>query len=113
VKLEAILASLNEVPDDGLHAIETRCQELQVLHDKERKEKALEQARIILTGVGLSLKDVAAGKPQRNGKGPVYHGGHQYQHPANKTLVWGAKGKKPAWLIELEASGSKAVEVSS
>jgi hypothetical protein len=100
------------LPDDGLHAIETRCRELQLLHDRERKEKALEQARTILTAAGLKLSDVATGKAQKNGtKGPVYHGGHQYQHPTNKALIWGAKGKKPAWLAELEASGGKAVEL--
>ena len=51
-------------------------------------------------------------KPHKNGnKAPVYHGGRQYQHPTNKALMWNAKGQKPNWLRELEASGGKAVEI--
>jgi DNA-binding protein H-NS len=112
VKLEAILASLDEVPDDGLHTIETRCQELQVLHDKERKDKALEQARTILTAAGLSLQDVAAGKMHKNGgKAPSYRSGMQYQHPNNKALVWNARGQKPHWLRDLESEGRKPMEL--
>ena len=111
MKLEAVLDSLVELEDDALSSIETRCRELKASHDKQRKEQALEQARAILTKVGLSLKDVA--KPQKNGnKGPVYHAGRQYQHPVNKNLTWNARGQKPTWLRELEAQGGKAVELS-
>lgn len=110
--LEAILVSLPELEDDGLSTIQTRCGELKALHDRERKEAALEQARAILAGAGLNLKDVAA-KPHRNGvKHPVYHGGRTYQHPANKAQTWNAKGQKPGWLRELEATGGRAVEVT-
>jgi len=72
------------------------------------------RGRAILAGAGLNLKDVAAGKPHKNGsKAPVYHGGRQYQHPTNKALTWNAKGQKPTWLRELEASGGKALEVGN
>ena len=64
--------------------------------------------------MGLSLKDVAAGKaPKNGGKGPVYRKGTQYQHPTNKALTWNGGGQKPNWLRELEASGGKAVEVGN
>jgi hypothetical protein len=105
--------SLEKCGDDELRAVAARCEELLAERDRQRKDKALEQARAILAGAGLSLKDVAAGKPQKNGgKGPVYHGGHTYQHPSDKTKTWNAKGQKPTWLRELEASGGKAVEVA-
>src|SRR5580704_8191046 len=104
--------SLNGLADEDLQALIGKCNELLSERDRQRKEKALEQARTILAGAGLSLKDVASGKPKNgNGKGPVYHGGHSYQHPSDKTKVWNAKGQKPTWLRELEASGGKAVEV--
>ena len=106
------LDSLEKLGDGDLRAVAARCEELLAQHDRERKDKALEQARAILSGVGLSLKDVA--KPHKNGaKGPVYHGGRQYQHPTNKALTWNAKGQKPGWLREVEASGGKAVEVAN
>ena len=109
-----ILDSLEKCGDDELRAVINRCDDLLKQRDKQRKEEALEQARVILAGAGLTLRDVAAGKPQKNGnKGPVYHGGHRYQHPTNKALIWKAKGQKPSWLRELEASGGKAVEVAN
>jgi hypothetical protein len=106
------LDSLIDLKDEELQAVIARSSELLKERDRQRKDKALEEARAILAGAGLSLRDVASGKPQKNGgKGPTYHAGKQYQHPANKSLVWNAKGQKPTWLRELEASGGKAVEL--
>jgi hypothetical protein len=108
VKLE----TLQTLSDDDLRSIIARAQELLEQHDRQRKDEALEKARVILAGAGLTLRDVAGGKGHKNGsKGPVYHRGHQYQHPTNKALTWGAKGKKPHWLCDLEEEGKKAVEV--
>jgi hypothetical protein len=110
VKLEM----LNDLKDEELQAVIGRANELLQERDRQRKDKALEEARAILAGAGLNLRDVAAGKPQKNGgKGAVYHGGRQYQHPTNKALTWNAKGQKPTWLRELEVSGGKAVEVGN
>jgi hypothetical protein len=105
--------SLEKLADDELRAVIDRSNELLKERDGQRKEKALEQARAILGGVGLSLRDVATGKTHRsgNGKSVVYHGGRQYQHPTNKALTWNAKGQKPNWLRELEAQGGKAIEL--
>lgn len=104
------LDTLNDLKDEELQAVIARSDELLKQRDRERKDKAMENARAILAGAGLSLKDIA--KPQKNGsKGPVYHAGRQYQHPANKTLMWNGKGQKPNWLREVEAQGAKAVEL--
>ena len=107
------LDSLEKLADDELRAVIDRSNELLKERDGQRKEKALEQARAILSGVGLSLRDVATGKTHRsgNGKSVAYHGGRQYQHPTNKALTWNAKGQKPNWLRELEAQGGKAIEL--
>src|SRR5580658_1306609 len=104
------LDSLEKLGDDDLRAVSARCGELLAQHDRQRKDKALEQARATLAAVGLTLKDLN-GKTKV--KGHVYHGGQQYQHPSNKALIWNAKGQKPGWLRELEASGGKAVELMS
>jgi DNA-binding protein H-NS len=104
------LDSLEKLGDVELRAVVARAEELLAQHDRERKDKALEQARAILSGVGLSLKDVA--KPHKNGsKGPAYHGGRQYQHPTDKTKVWAARGQKPQWVRELESEGKRPVEI--
>jgi hypothetical protein len=110
VKLE----TLNDLKDDELQAVIDRSNELLQERDRHRKDKALEEARAILAGAGLNLKDVASAKPQKNGaKGPMYHAGRQYQHPVNKGLTWNAKGQKPTWLRELEAEGRRAVEIEA
>lgn len=103
------LESLETLNDDELRAIIARADALLKQHDTERKEKALEQARATLAAVGLSLKDLN-GKARKS-KGAVYHAGRTYRHPANKALVWAAKGKKPQWLSELEAEGRKPIQV--
>jgi DNA-binding protein H-NS len=102
--------TLSELRDEELQAVIARSDELLKQRDRERKDKAMDDARAILAKAGLSLKDIA--KPQKNGnKGPVYHAGRQYQHPTNKALIWNGKGQKPNWLRELEAQGARAIEL--
>jgi len=114
-------STLDALSDEELRAVIARANELLRAHDEERKAraladaralkaKALTDARAVLASVGLSLKDMSGKKP-RSGKPPAYHIGRNYQHPANKTLTWNAKGKKPAWLAAIEAEGGKAIEL--
>jgi hypothetical protein len=74
--------------------------------------KALNEARVVLEAAGLSLKDLGGNGKRKVVQGPVYHSGHTYRHPTNKELTWNARGKKPHWLVALEADGEKAVEVN-
>src|ERR1700690_4091380 len=96
------LDMLDALGDDDLRAVSARCDVLLKQHDNERKDKALAEARATLAAVGLTLKDLARKAPAKP-KGPVYHSGHTYQHPTNKALTWPGKGKKPGWLMTLEA----------
>ena len=102
---------LEAMHDDELRAVIARADALLKQHDRERKEKALEQATAILAAAGLSLKDVAGKARAPKPKPVTYRGGHNYQHPTKKELVWNAVGQKPNWLRELEAGGGKAVEL--
>jgi len=103
--------TLESLNDDELQAVIDRSNELLKQRDDKRKAEAIEQVRILLASVGLSLKDLN-GKAKAKAKGPVYHGGHTYQHPTNKALTWKGAGKKPGWLVALEAEGGKAVEIA-
>jgi H-NS histone family len=103
------LDSLETLNDEQLQSVIDRAGDLQKQHDRERKEKALADARLILAGAGLSLKDVAMkGTRSKSAKAPVYRSGHTYQHPTKPELVWNAKGQKPRWLRELEKEGREA-----
>jgi hypothetical protein len=103
-------AMLDGFNDDDVREIKALCDKILKARDDDRKAKALDQVRATLAAVGLTLKDLAGSKAKAS-KGPVYRGGVSYQHPTNKALIWQAKGKKPKWLVELEAEGQKAIEL--
>ena len=104
---------LDGLTDDELRAAIARAQDLLRDRDRQRKDSALADAAAILAKAGLGLKDLARrGSRSRTKPQPTYKGGRQYQHPANKALVWNAKGKKPQWLAALEAEGKSPVEVA-
>lgn len=103
---------LNDFKDEELQAVIDRANELLKERDRQRKDKALDEARAILAGAGLSLKDVANGKAKNsNGKSHVYQAGKTYQHPTNKALTWGGKGQKPTWIRELESEGRRPIDM--
>lgn len=107
------LDSLRNLNDDELHSAIEFAHGLLRQRDEERKAKALSDARALLASVGLSFKNVAVKGRGKPAKGLIYKGGHLYQHPSDKALVWNAKGQKPNWLRELEAQGGKTVELTA
>jgi DNA-binding protein H-NS len=117
------IATLDVLQDDEIRTVIGQCEGLLKRRDEQRKAKAIEDARavqakalddarVVLAAAGLTLKSLGGNGKKRASRGVVYHGGHSYQHPTNKTLVWNAKGQKPNWLRELEAQGGKAVEIA-
>jgi hypothetical protein len=101
---------LDAFSDEEILKVKALADKVLKFRDDERKAKATEDARVTLAAVGLTFKDVAKGRI-KPAKGPQYKAGCLYQHPANKALVWNAKGQKPKWLRELEADGGKAIEL--
>jgi DNA-binding protein H-NS len=107
------LDMLDDLKDEQLQAAIEHAQALLKQRDEDRKTRALGEARTLLASVGLTLKDLSGKTRGRAAKGPLYQAGHLYQHPANKSLTWTAKGQKPRWLREIEAAGGKPIEVAS
>jgi DNA-binding protein H-NS len=99
--------------DDELQTTIEQARTLLKQRDDDRKAKAIVDAKATLAAAGLTLKDLGGKSKTKNDRGHVYHVGHSYQHPANKTLVWNGKGKKPGWLTGLETQGGKAIEVGA
>lgn len=113
---------LDALSDEELRSVIQQAQALLKRRDEERKAKALTDARALrakaetdaralLESVGLSLKSLGSKAKKKGRLESPYKGGHLYQHPSEKTLVWKANGQKPNWLRELEARGGRAVEV--
>ncbi len=100
---------LESLSDQELQEVIARSQEILKTRDRERKEHALEEARTLLSSVGLSLKSIAGKSVRRSA---AYRGGRLYHHPAKPELIWNAKGQKPNWLRELEKNGGRAVEIT-
>jgi hypothetical protein len=109
--MNSTLDMLGALNDDELRAAIKQAEGILKQRDDDRKAKARSDARALLASVGLSLKDINGRSRVRSASAPVYQGGHLYQHPANKALVWNAKGQKPKWLRELEGEGGMAVQV--
>lgn len=101
---------LDAFSDEELGEVKVLADKLLKHRDEDRKAKALEEARATLAAAGLTFKDLSRARI-KPAKWPSYKGGHMYQHPANKSLVWNAKGQKPKWLRELEAEGRQALKV--
>jgi DNA-binding protein H-NS len=106
------IITLNELQDADLRTTIEQAEGILKQRDADRKAKAIEDARTTLAAAGLTLKDLGGNGKKKAAKGPVYHSGHTYQHPANIALLWNGKGKKPGWLVELELQGGRAVEIA-
>jgi DNA-binding protein H-NS len=115
------IAMLSELQDGELRSTIKQAEGILKQRDDARKAKAildaravqaraLNDARAVLESAGLSLKDLSGNGKRKATRSPVYRSGHAYLHPADKTLVWNARGKKPGWLVELEREGGKATE---
>jgi DNA-binding protein H-NS len=105
------ISMLDVLQDGELRTTIEQAEGILKQRDADRKAKAIENARATLAAAGLTLKDLGGNSKRKAARGPVYHSGHTYQHPANKTLLWNGKGKKPGWLVELELRGEKATEI--
>ena len=80
--------------DDEIRQIKVLADAVLKRRDDARKAEAIEQAREMLAQAEPTFPDVARVR-MKAAKGPSNKGGHTYQHPADKALVWNAKGQKP------------------
>jgi DNA-binding protein H-NS len=106
------IATLNELQDTELRTTIEQAEGILKQRDADRKAQAIIDAKATLAAAGLTLRDLGGKGRSRSGNRPVYHSGHTYQHPTNKALVWNGKGKKPGWLVGLEAGGGRPLEVA-
>ena len=65
------------------------------------KERVLGQLRELAAGLGMSLEDLLK-EERRRGK-PVIAA--KYRNPADPSLTWSGRGKRPAWVTTALAAG--------
>lgn len=81
----------------------------QEMKKREQAElsKAREQILAIAQSVGVSVKDLLAdGVRAKSGTVAV-----QYRHPADASLRWTGRGRKPLWIVEWLAAGKSLGEI--
>lgn len=121
---------LTDLDDAALEAVIARAQELRRDRERSRRREALDQARAILAGAGLSVEDLmdgdarsggrantrpgsrpaarAAGgtRPSRASSASSVKAGTRYANPANPSQVYSpGRGRAPKWYAELKARG--------
>ena len=83
---------LDAFSDEEIHKIKALADKVLKFRDDERKATAMEQARATLAAVGLRSR-ISRGEKSNRRRVRQYKGGCLYRHPADKTLVWNAKGQ--------------------
>lgn len=82
---------------------ETICEEIGT-REQDEIRKARDQILAIVQSVGLPLSDLLSVKSGKGGK-PVKSVDVKFRHPSDTSKSWTGRGRKPAWIFELEQSG--------
>ena len=102
---------LQDMTDEQLSGLIEDAQAEQQRRQKAKRQKALDEAKAILSAAGLSLRDALAGsggsgKKKAAGK-PALKQGQRYVNPANSSQVYTTgRGRPPKWFSDLQARGN-------
>lgn len=75
-----------------------------VLRAAEEKKLALEKAEAAAAEFGFSLAELTGTEGKRKAR-PAATGTVKYRNPANPSQTWSGRGRRPAWINELDAAG--------
>lgn len=106
IELEKLtLPQLRKLADQVAAAIEQR--------QKTDRKAALRELKEIAKSRGFSLEELLA---EKSGKSEVARQRRKpakvkYRHPEQKELAWSGRGRKPAWVVEWEASGRPLIDL--
>ena len=109
---DTVLAALESLDHAGLQEVMRRAGELLKERERGRQREAIEQARAILAGAGLTVQDLMSngGRPAGPTKGKKAgaggRAGARYANPADPSQVYApGRGRAPRWYGELKAKG--------
>jgi DNA-binding protein H-NS len=112
--LETVLTALESLDHAELQEVGRRAEELVKDRERGRQREAIEQARAIRAGAGLTVHDLmasgvrAAGAAKAKAKQAAARGqaGARYANPADPSQVYTpGRGRAPRWYGELKAKG--------
>ena len=111
---DTVLAALESLDHAGLQEVMRRAGELLKERERGRQREAIEQARAILAGAGLTAHDLMASGGGARPAGPAKtkkatprgQAGARYANPADPSQVYApGRGRAPRWYGELKAKG--------
>ena len=107
-----IFETLESLTYDQLKAVVARSYDLLTTRDRQRKDKAIEDARALLASAGLTLRDLGK-KVSKPATGFKPKAGHTYQHPDNPALTCLGTGNKPKWWHDALKAGKEPIDLGA
>lgn len=89
------IAELKNLQDEISVELESR--------QKEERQKLLQEFRDKAKSLGISLEDLMSGQKTKTRAGGKVAA--KYAHPADASLTWTGRGKRPRWVSEWLDSG--------
>lgn len=77
---------------------------------KEERQKLLNEFRDKAKSLGVSLEELVGGS---KAKGRVAKVAPKYIHPANPSMTWTGRGKRPRWITEWLESGKTLDQIKA
>ena len=93
------LSELKKMQKDVAKAIST--------FEGRQKAEALAKVEALARDLGYSLAELV-GTATKSSRAPA---AAKYRHPANPTLTWSGRGRKPQWFVEALEEGKTATEL--
>ena len=101
------LPAIENLDDDALRALIEGARKLLEKRDRERKQKALADAKALLEAAGLSVSDL---QPKKSGgkKKPARPTGQVFTNPADASQTYTTgRGRPPKWFSDMQKAGAK------
>jgi len=96
---------LSTLDPAALEALAADAAKLAPKVQKERLEAARAAALEVIESHGFTLRDVFPNAKRVTPAAP------KFRHPDDESQTWSGRGRKPVWLVDLEAAGGAPVAI--
>jgi DNA-binding protein H-NS len=101
------MTELNSMSLDQLKKLKKDIDKAITSFEARRISEARKALEAKAAELGVSLSDILGATPAKRAKAAV---AAKYAHPENSALSWSGRGRRPQWIIELEAKGGNRAD---
>ena len=101
------MTELNSMSLDQLKKLKKDIDKAITSFEARRISEARKALEAKAAELGVSLADILGATPAKRAKAAV---AAKYAHPENSALSWSGRGRRPQWIIELEAKGGNRAD---